>query len=157
MNLNATFIAQMLVFFILGWFTMKFVWPPLMRALDDRAKRIADALAAAERGNMTLKEAEVRIKQIESEARSHAQEILAQAEKRGAVLVDEAKTAAKEEGDRLIVAAKAEIDSEVQRAKDALRDHVAQLAVAGAEKILRREINPQAHADLLAQLRQELR
>ncbi len=157
MNLNATFIAQMLVFFILGWFTMKFVWPPLMRALDDRAKRIADGLAAAERGNMTLKEAEVRIKQIESEARAHAQEILAQAEKRGAVLVDEAKTAAKEEGDRLIVAAKAEIDSEVQRAKDALRDHVAQLAVAGAEKILRREINPQAHADLLAQLRQELR
>ena len=157
MNLNATFIAQMLVFFILGWFTMKFVWPPLMRALDDRAKRIADGLAAAERGNMTLKEAEVRIKQIESEARSHAQEILAQAEKRGAVLIDEAKTAAKEEGDRMIVAAKAEIDSEVQRAKDALRDHVAQLAVAGAEKILRREINPQAHADLLAQLRQELR
>ncbi len=157
MNLNATFIAQMLVFFILGWFTMKFVWPPLMRALDDRAKRIADGLAAAERGNMTLKEAEVRIKQIESEARSHAQEILAQAEKRGAVLIDEAKTAAKEEGDRMIVTAKAEIDSEVQRAKDALRDHVAQLAVAGAEKILRREINPQAHADLLAQLRQELR
>ena len=157
MNLNATFIAQMLVFFIFGWFTMRFVWPPMRRALDDRAKRIADGLAAAERGNMTLKEAEVRIKQIESEARSHAQEILAQAEKRGAVLVDEAKTAAKEEGDRLIVAAKAEIDSEVQRAKDALRDHVAQLAVAGAEKILRREINPQAHADLLAQLRQELR
>jgi len=157
MNLNATFIAQMLVFFILGWFTMKFVWPPLMRALDDRAKRIADGLAAAERGNMTLKEAEVRIKQIEGEARSHAQEILAQAEKRGAVLIDEAKTAAKEEGDRMIVAAKAEIDSEVQRAKDALRDHVAQLAMAGAEKILRREINAQAHADLLAQLRQELR
>jgi len=157
MNLNATFIAQMLVFFIFGWFTMRFVWPPMRRALDDRAKRIADGLAAAERGNMTLKEAEVRIRQLESEARAHAQEILAQAEKRGAVLIDEAKTASKEEGDRLIVAAKAEIESEVQRAKDALRDHVAQLAVAGAEKILRREINAQAHADLLAQLRQELR
>ncbi len=157
MNLNATFIAQMLVFFIFGWFTMKFVWPPMRRALDDRAKRIADGLAAAERGNMTLKEAEARIKQIESDARAHAQEILAQAERRGAVLIDEAKTAAKDEGDRMIVAAKAEIDSEVQRAKDALRDHVAQLAVAGAEKILRREIDAKAHADLLAQLRQELR
>jgi F-type H+-transporting ATPase subunit b len=156
-NLNATFIAQMAVFFILGWFTMKFVWPPMMRALDDRAKRIADGLAAAERGNVTLKDAEVRIKQIEAEARAHAQEILAQTEKRGAVMVDEAKTAVKEEGDRMIAAAKAEIDSEIQRAKDALRDHVAQLAVAGAEKILRREINAQAHADLLAQLRQDLR
>ena len=157
MNLNATFIAQMAVFFILAWFTMKFVWPPLMRALDERAKKIADGLAAAERGNSTLKEAEVRIRQMEAEARTHAQEIIAQSEKRGLAIVEEAKVAAKGEGDRLLTAAKAEIDSEVQRAKDALRDQVAALAVAGAEKILRREINAQAHTDLLNQLRQELR
>jgi len=156
-NLNATFIAQMFVFFILGWFTMKFVWPPLMKALDDRAKRIADGLAAAERGNMTLKDAEVRIKQLEAEARAHAQEIILQNEKRGVEIVEEAKASAKAEGDRLIIAAKAEIDSEMQRAKDALRGQLAQLAVAGAEKILRREVNAQVHADLLTQMQQELR
>ena len=157
MNLNATFIAQMFVFFILGWFTMKFVWPPLMKALDDRAKRIADGLAAAERGNAALKDALVRFQQLEAEARARAQEIIAQNEKRGVEMVEEARASAKAEGDRLVSAAKAEIDSEVQRAKDALRDQVAVLAVAGAEKILRREINAQAHADLLNQLRQELR
>jgi len=156
-NLNATFIAQMAVFFILGWFTMKFVWPPLMKALDDRAKRIADGLAAAERGNAALKEALVRFQQLEAEARTRAQEIIAQNEKRGVEIVEEAKASAKAEGDRLIVAAKAEIDSEMQRAKDALRSQVAQLAVAGAEKILRREVNAQVHADLLAQMQQELR
>jgi len=156
-NLNATFIAQMFVFFILGWFTMKFVWPPLMKALDDRAKRIADGLAAAERGNAALKDALVRFQQLEAEARTRAQEIIAQNEKRGLEIVEEAKAFAKAEGDRLIVAAKAEIESEIQRAKDALRNQVAQLAVAGAEKILRREVNAQVHADLLAQMRQELR
>ena len=157
MNLNATFIAQMFVFFILGWFTMKFIWPPLMRALDDRAKKIADGLAAAERGNTTLRDAETRVRQLEAEARAHAQDILAQSEKRGLAIIEEAKVAAKGEGDRLVNAAKAEIESEVQRAKDALRDQVAMLAVAGAEKILRREISAQAHAELLNQLRQELR
>jgi len=156
-NLNATFIAQMVVFFILGWFTMKFVWPPLMKALDDRAKRIADGLAAAERGNAALKDALVRFQQLEAEARTRAQEIIAQNEKRGLEIVEEAKAFAKAEGDRLIVAAKAEIESEIQRAKDGLRNQVAQLAVAGAEKILRREVNAQVHADLLAQMQQELR
>ncbi|MBI2960263.1 MAG: F0F1 ATP synthase subunit B [Betaproteobacteria bacterium] len=157
MNLNATFIAQMLVFFILGWFTMKFVWPPLMKALDDRAKRIADGLAAAERGNAALKDALVRFHQLEAEARARAQEIIAQTEKRASAMAEEAKAAARDEGERLIDAAKAEIESEMQRAKDELRNQVAQLAVAGAERILRREINAQAHADLLVQLRQELR
>jgi len=156
-NLNATFIAQMAVFFFLGWFTMKFIWPPLMRALDERAKKIADGLAAAERGNSTLRDAEARIRQMEAEARAHAQDILAQSEKRGLAIIEEAKVAAKGEGDRLVGAAKAEIESEVQRAKDVLRDQVAALAVAGAEKILRREVGAQAHAELLDQLRQELR
>ena len=157
MNLNATFIAQMVVFFILAWFTMKFVWPPLMKALDDRAKKIADGLAAADKGNASLKDAEVRIRQLEADARAKAQDILVMADKRHATVVEEAKAAAKVEGERLIAAAKAEIDSEIQRAKDALRDQVAQLAVVGAEKILRREVNAQAHADLLGQLRQDLR
>lgn len=157
MNLNATFIAQMAVFFFLGWFTMKFVWPPLMKALDDRAKRIADGLAAAERGNAALKDALVRFQKLEAEARTRAQEIVSQSEKRGLAIIEEAKVSAKGEGDRLVGAAKAEIESEVQRAKDALRDQVAMLAVAGAEKILRREVSAQAHADLLNQLRRELR
>jgi F-type H+-transporting ATPase subunit b len=156
-NLNATFIAQMLVFFILGWFTMRFVWPPLMKALDERAKKIADGLAAAERGNATLKDAEARLKQIEADARARAQEIIAQTERRATEIVEDAKTVAKAEGERMITAAKAEIDSEVQRAKDALRGQVADLAVAGAEKILRREVNRQVHADLLTQMQQELR
>ena len=157
MNLNATFIAQMVVFFALGWFKMRFIWPPLMKALDERARKIADGLAAAERGNTTLRDAETRVRQLEAEARAHAQDILAQSEKRGLAIIEEAKVAAKGEGDRLVNAAKAEIESEVQRAKDALRDQVAMLAVAGAEKILRREISAQAHAELLNQLRQELR
>jgi F-type H+-transporting ATPase subunit b len=156
-NLNATFIAQMVVFFILGWFTMRFVWPPLMKALDERAKKIADGLAAAERGNATLKDAEARLKQIEADARARAQEIIAHTEKRAGEIVEDAKTAAKAEGERMITAAKAEIDSEMQRAKDALRSQVADLAVAGAEKILRREVNRQVHADLLTQMQQELR
>ncbi|OGA19070.1 MAG: F0F1 ATP synthase subunit B [Betaproteobacteria bacterium RIFCSPLOWO2_12_FULL_63_13] len=157
MNLNATFVAQMLVFFILGWFTMKFIWPPLMKALDERAKKIADGLAAAEKGNAALKDALVRFQKLEAEARIRAQEIVSQNEKRGLEIVEGAKAAAKAEGDRLIAAAKAEIESEMQRAKDALRSQVALLAVAGAEKILRREVNAQVHADLLAQLQQELR
>ena len=157
MNLNATFIAQMVVFFILGWFTMKFVWPPLMKALDERAKKIADGLAAAERGNATLKDAEARLKQIEADARARAQEIIAHTEKRAGEIVEDAKNAAKAEGERMITAAKAEIDSEMQRAKDALRSQVADLAMAGAEKILRREVNRQVHADLLGQMQQELR
>ena len=157
MNLNATFIAQMVVFFILGWFTMRFVWPPLMKALDERAKKIADGLAAAERGNATLKDAEARLKQIEADARARAQEIIAHTEKRAGEIVEDAKNAAKAEGERMITAAKAEIESEMQRAKDALRSQVSDLAVAGAEKILRREVNRQVHADLLTQMQQELR
>lgn len=157
MNLNATLFAQTIVFLVLALFTMKLVWPFLIGAIDERRKKIADGLAAADKGSASLKDAEVRIRQLEADARAKAQEILAQADKRHAVVVEEAKAAAKAEADRLIAGAKAEIDSEMQRAKDALREQVAALAVAGAEKILRREVNAQAHADLLGQLRQELR
>jgi F-type H+-transporting ATPase subunit b len=146
----------MLVFAVLVWFTMKFVWPPIMKALDERAKRIADGLAAAERGRQDLASAETRAADIERQARSRAQELIAAAEKRAAEIVDEAKVNAKGEGDRIVAAARAETEQDTQRAKDALRKQVAALAVAGAEKILRREIDAKAHADMLAGLEREL-
>ena len=156
MNINATLFGQMLVFAVLVWFTMKFVWPPIMKALDERAKKIADGLAAAERGRQDLASAETRAADLERAARARGQDILAAAEKRAAEIVDEAKGQAKAEGDRLIVAAQAEIDQQASRAKETLRDQVAALAVAGAEKILRREVDARAHAELLGQLKREL-
>lgn len=156
MNLNSTFIIQCLVFFALALFTMKFVWPPLMGALDERRKKIADGLAAADQGNKSLDEAKKRIAALEAEARTKAQQIVADTEKRAQAIVDEAKAAAKAEGARLMQAAKADIDNELQRVKDALRDQVAALAVSGAEQILKKEVNAQAHADLLAQLKTRL-
>ena len=156
MNLNATLIAQTVVFFVLAWFTMKFVWPPLVKALDERAKKITDGLAAAEKGRQDLMSAETRAKDIERQARDRANEIVAAAEKRAATMVDEAKGTAKAEGERLLTAAKADVGQETQRAKDALRKEVAALAVAGAEKILRREVDQKAHADILGQLEREL-
>ncbi len=156
MNINATLFGQMLTFIILVWFTMKFVWPPIMRALDERAKKIADGLAAAERGRQDLASAEQRAAQIERDARARAQELIAAAEKRAAGIVDEAKVQAKAEGDRIVAGAKAEIDQEAQRTKDELRRQVAGLAVAGAEKILRREVDARTHAELLVGLEREL-
>lgn len=156
MNLNATFIVQMAVFFALAWFTMTYVWPPVMRALDERAKKIADGLAAAERGRQDLMTAEARSRDIEREARERANEIIAAAERRAQGMIEEAKTAAKVEGDRLVTAAKAEVEQEAQRARDELRRHVAALAVSGAEKILRREVDQRAHTQMLEALEQEL-
>jgi len=154
---NVTLLGQAITFAILVWFTMKFVWPPLIKALDERAKKIADGLAAAERGTLSLRDAESKAQQLEVEARNRGAEILAQAERRAAALIDEAKAAAKAEGDRIAAAARADLEGEVQRAREALRDQVAALAVASAEKILRREVDAKAHAYLLAQLKQELR
>ena len=156
MNINATLFGQMLTFAVLVWFTMKFVWPPLMRALDERAKKIADGLAAAERGRQDLANAGTRSAEIEREARSSAQELLASAEKRAAEIIDDAKNTAKAEGDRIIAGAKAEVEQDAQRAKDALRKQVAALAVAGAAKILRREVDAKAHGEMLAALEREL-
>jgi F-type H+-transporting ATPase subunit b len=135
---------------------MKFIWPPLIKALDERRQKIADGLAAADRGNQSLAEARKQTAQIEAEARTRAQQIVAEAEKRGAALVEEAKSHAKAEGDRLIEAARVDAEQQVQRAKTALRDQVADLAVAGAAQILQREVNPQVHAELLAQLKAKL-
>jgi F-type H+-transporting ATPase subunit b len=155
-NLNATLFAQLVVFFILAWFTMQFVWPPIVKALDERAKKIADGLAAAERGKHDLELATKRSTEALREGKEKAAELIANAEKRGAQLIEEAKLTAKVEADRIVAGAKAEIDQEAVRAKEQLREQVASLVVSGAEKILRREINTQAHADILATIKQDL-
>lgn len=156
MNLNFTLFAQAAAFAIFIWFTVKFVWPPILRAIEQRQKTIADGLAAAERGRQDLEQASRRAADVIREAKDQAQEILAQAEKRAGQLVEEAKNNAKAEGDRMVAAAKAEIEQDVSRAKDALRAQVAVLAVKGAEKILRREVDAKAHADLLNTVTAEL-
>ena len=156
MNINLTLIAQAVAFGIFIWFCAKFVWPPLLRAIEARQKQIADGLAAAERGKQDLELASKRAEDVVREARERAQDILSQADKRAAELVEEAKNQAKAEGDRMIAGAKAEIDQEVFRAKESLRSQVAVLAVQGAEKILRREVDAKAHADLLNAVTAEL-
>jgi len=156
MNINLTLFAQAVVFAALIWFTIKFVWPPLLRAIEARQKTIADGLAAAEQGRQSLATSTRQAEDAVSQARGRAAEILSQAEKRAAQLVDEARNAAKEEGNREKAAAKAEIAQEVTRAREQLRDHVGSLAVAGAEKILRREVDARAHADLLESIKRQL-
>ena len=156
MNINATLFVQLVVFFIGAWVTMKFIWPPLIRSLEERQKKIAEGLAAADRGQKSLEDAKRRIAEEQAAERAHLQQLIAEAEKRGQSIVDAAKEQAKAEADRIVEAARAEASQEMQRAKDALRDQVAVLAVAGAEQILRREVNPQVHSDLLAQLKAKL-
>jgi F-type H+-transporting ATPase subunit b len=156
MNLNLTLIAQAITFTVFIWITVKFIWPYMLRAIETRQKTIADGLAAAEEGKRSL---EVSARQADEEmkrARERAAEVLAQAERRAAQMVEEAKSAAKEEGSREKAAAKAEIEQEVTRAREQLRDHVATLAVAGAERILRREVDAKAHADLLDAIKKQL-
>jgi F-type H+-transporting ATPase subunit b len=155
-NINATLIGQVVWFLLFVWFTTKLVWPYLRRAIEERQKTIADGLAAAERGRQDLDLAAKRAAEVLREAREQAQEVLVQADKRAAQLVEEAKTQAKTEGDRMIAGAKAEIDREVFRAKETLRTQVAILAVQGAEKILRREVDARQHADLLNAVAAEL-
>lgn len=156
MNLNATFFAQMVVFFILWWVVAKFIWPPLVKALDERAKKIADGLAAAEKGKAELELANKRVDQALAEARTEGAQRVADAEKRAQLTADEIKQNAQAEAARIIAQAKAEADQQVTRAREQLRDQVAVLAVKGAEQILKREVNAQVHADLLNQLKAEL-
>jgi len=156
MNINITLFAQAAVFAAFIWFTIKFVWPPLLRAIEARQKQIADGLAAAEQGKQSLETSAKQAAQAIQDARGRAAEILEHAEKRGAEMIDEAKTAAKAEGDREKAAAKADIQQEAQRAREQLREQVAALAVAGAEKILRREVDAKAHADLLNGIKSQL-
>ncbi|AZG13025.1 MULTISPECIES: F0F1 ATP synthase subunit B [Cupriavidus] len=156
MNLNATFLAQMVVFFILWWVVAKFIWPPLVKALDERAKKIADGLAAAEKGKAELELANKRVDQAMAEARTEGAQRVADAEKRAQAAADEIKQNAQAEAARIIAQAKAEAEQQVTRARETLRDQVAVLAVKGAEQILKREVNAQVHADLLNQLKAEL-
>ena len=156
MNLNATLFAQLVVFFILALFTMKFVWPPMIKALDERAKKIADGLASAERGKQALADANARVEQELVKTRNETQQRIADAEKRALAIIDEAKQQAEAERKRILAQAEAEAAQEAQRARDELREQVASLAVAGAEKILNKEINASVHADLLSQLKAQL-
>jgi F-type H+-transporting ATPase subunit b len=152
---NITLLGQALTFAVLVWFTMKFVWPPLTNMMDARAKRIADGLSAAERGKQDLEAAEKRVGEELRKARQQATEVLHAAEKRAHQIVDEAADAARAESARIVADAKTEIDQEVMRSKESLRQHVAELAVAGAQQILQREIDPAKHADLLASIKAE--
>lgn len=156
MNINLTLLMQAAAFAAFIWFTAKFVWPPLMRAIEGRQKQIADGLAAGEQGKQSLASAEKRVADMLAEAKSRSHDIIAQGEKLKSETVDAAKAEAKAEAERILAAAKAEIQQEVARAKESLRNQVADLAVAGASKILKREVDAKAHADLLAAIRQEL-
>ncbi len=156
MNLNATLFFQTVVLVVAGWVTMQFIWPMLRDTLDARRQKIADGLAAAEQGTKSLGEAQRRIAQLDAEARARAQALIADSEKRAHRIIEDAKAQAKVEGDRLIQAARAEAEQQVVRAKTVLRDQVAALAVAGAEQILRREVDAKVHVELLDQLKARL-
>ncbi len=152
MNVTATLIGQMLTFAVLVWFINRFLWDPMTKMMEDRKKRIADGLAAAERGKHEQELAEKHAKEVIHEAKQQAAEIISQAQKRAAEIVDEAKGNARTEGERLLTAANAEIQQEVNRAKEQLRGQVVSLAVAGAGRVLNREIDTKAHDELLKDL-----
>ena len=156
MSINSTLIAQMIVFLILIGFTMKFVWPPIMAALDERARKIADGLSAADKARSELSVANQRVEQQLSAARDDAAKRLADADRLAQQMIEEAKARASEEGAKIIVAAKAEAEQEAVKAREVLREQVAGLAVRGAEAILRREVNAGVHAELLGRLKAEL-
>ena len=156
MDINLTLFMQAAAFAAFIWFTAKFVWPPLMRAVDTRQKQIADGLAAGEQGRQSLANTEKQIAAMMVEAKQRSSEIIAQGDKLKNETIEAAKAQAKVEADRILASAKAEIDQEIQRAKETLRNQVADLAVAGASKILKREVDAKAHADLLAAIQREL-
>lgn len=156
MNFTATIIGQILVFAVLVWFIKAFLWQPMLSMLDERKKRIADGLAAAERGQKEHELAEKRATELLKEAKAQAQEVINRAEKRGSEIVDEAKSDAKVEGERLLTAAKAEIDKEMNRAREELRSQVAALVVSGAERILSKEVDAKAHSKMLNKLATQL-
>jgi F-type H+-transporting ATPase subunit b len=156
MNLNLTLAMQAVIFAVFIWFCAAFIWPALMRAIEARQKEVADGLAAGEEGRQSLGRAEKQIAQMLVDAKTRASEIVAQGEKFKSETIEQARKEAKAESDRIVASARAEIEQEVQRAKDALRDQVAELAVAGARKILGREVDAKTHADLLASLQRQL-
>ena len=156
MSINGTLIAQAIVFALLVLFTMKFVWPPIAAALDERASKIADGLAAADKAKSELSSANKRVEAELAKSRTETTARLADAERRGQAIIEEAKSKATEEGSRIVAAAKVEADQQTIKAREALREQVAALAVKGAEQILRKEINAGVHADLLGRLKTEL-
>ena len=156
MNINLTLFMQAAAFAVFIWLCAKFIWPVLMRAIETRQQQIADGLAAGEEGRQSLSRAEKRIAEMMTEAKSRATEIVAQGERLKSETVEQAHADAQAEADRIIAAAKTEIEQEVQRAKEALRGQVAELAVAGAAKILKREVDAKTHAELLAELQRQL-
>ena len=156
MSINATLFVQAIVFAILVWFTMKFVWPPIATALDERARKIADGLAAADKAKAELSSANKRVEDELAKSRNETAARLADAERRAQVIIEEAKARATEEGNKIVAAAKVEAEQQTVKAREALREQVAALAVKGAEQILRKEVNASVHADLLGRLKTEL-
>ncbi|MFZ6861921.1 F0F1 ATP synthase subunit B [Undibacterium sp. Ji67W] len=156
MNLNLSMWYQAGVFIILALVTAKFIWPPVIGAIDERMKRIADGLAAADRGRAEMQAAEKRVQAELAGARDEGQKRIIDAEKRAQLIIEEAKNTAYAEAGRIVAAAQADAENQVTKAREELRDQVATLAVKGAEQILKREINASAHADLLTQLKTEL-
>lgn len=156
MSINATFFAQLTVLFVLVLFTMKFVWPPIAKALDERAQKIADGLAAADKAKSELSAANKRVEDELAKTRNETAARLADAERRAQAIIEEAKSRATEEGSKIIAAAKTEAEQQTVKAREALREQVAALAVKGAEQILRKEVNAGVHADLLGRLKTEL-
>ena len=157
MSINATLLAQMIVFAIFVWFTMKFVWPPIMQAMRDRQKRISEGLAAAERGVRELNEATAKAEDMVAKARTQAQEILTNAQRQADETLERAREDARAEGERIVTAAREEVDQAVVSAKEDLRREVGALAVVGAERILKREIDAKAHNDIIDDLVAEIR
>ncbi len=156
MNINASLFVQMVVLFIGAWITMKYIWPPLIRAIEERQKKIADGLAAATKGQHALDDANKQGQAIEAGARARATTLVSDGEKRAQAIIDDAKAQAQVEADRIIETAKAEASQEIDRLREQLRREVAALAVAGAEQILRREVDATVHAQMLEQLKAKL-
>ena len=156
MSINATFFAQLTVFFLLVLFTMKFVWPPIAKALDERAQKISDGLADADKAKSELQTANKRVEDVLLKTRNESAVVLADAGRRSQSMVEEAKIKAAEEGVKIVAAAKVEAEQQTLKAREQLREQVAALAVKGAEQILRKEVNASVHADLLSRLKTEL-
>ena len=156
MSINATLFVQLGVFLVLALFTMKFVWPPIAKALDERAQKIADGLAAADKAKTELTAVNKRVEQELAQTRNETASRLADAERRAQAIIEEAKVRATEEGNKIVAAARAEAEQQAVAAREALREQVAALAVKGAEQILRKEVNAGVHADLLNRLKTEL-
>ncbi len=156
MSINATLFVQAIVFAILVWFTMKFVWPPIAAALDERAQKIADGLAAADKAKSELTAANKRVEEELAKTRNESASRLADAERRAQTIIEEAKARATEEANKIVATARVEAEQQVVKAREELRAQVAELAVKGAEQILRKEVNAGVHADLLSRLKTEL-